>query len=115
MTNMIGICGLNCSDCPIFKATQNNDDNVRRKLAKKWASKESPLEPKDINCQGCLTDRKPKFKYIHLCEVRMCGLKNKVENCAHCSEYTCPELDQHLKQSGFAKAKAKLEAIRKNL
>ncbi len=33
MKKMIGFCGINCSECPAFLATQNDDDIERKKVA----------------------------------------------------------------------------------
>ena len=33
MKQMIAFCGLNCSECPMYIATQNDDDNARAEAA----------------------------------------------------------------------------------
>ncbi len=33
MKQMIAFCGLNCSECPMYIATQNDDDNARAESA----------------------------------------------------------------------------------
>ncbi|MBN2243467.1 MAG: DUF3795 domain-containing protein, partial [Acidobacteria bacterium] len=32
MEKMIAYCGLTCTDCDAFKATQNNDDKLRQEV-----------------------------------------------------------------------------------
>jgi hypothetical protein len=34
---MIACCGLNCSKCEAYIATQENDDTKRARVAKKWS------------------------------------------------------------------------------
>jgi hypothetical protein len=37
MKEMIAFCGLVCSDCPTYIATQTNDDEKRAKVARQWS------------------------------------------------------------------------------
>lgn len=39
MQPMIAYCGLVCSDCPTYLATQNDDDIAREKTAKYYSDK----------------------------------------------------------------------------
>jgi len=57
MEKMISFCGLCCTECPVFLATQKNDNNERKKVAKEW-SKLYNIEVKaeDVNCDGCLAE-----------------------------------------------------------
>ena len=34
--NMIAFCGLICTDCPAYLATQADDDSARKKVAEQW-------------------------------------------------------------------------------
>lgn len=91
---MIAYCGLICTDCPAFIATQQNDDNKRLKTAKAW-SKEfgAEIKPEDINCDGCLTNNGRLFKHCKVCEIRQCGQEKNIDNCGHCSDFACDKLD----------------------
>ena len=85
----ISLCGLDCSDCPCFLALQNDNEELRKKIAKKW-SKEygwKDLKPKDINCLGCLSLGELIFRHCKECGVRKCGLKKKINNCGECAKY----------------------------
>ncbi len=114
MNNIIAFCGINCSECPAFIATQKNDENERKKVAELWNKEfKANLEPKDINCLGCLTDTEQVFNYCKICEIRKCGKGKKVENCAHCVDYPCELLNKFLAQ--VPKAKNNLEEVRKTI
>ncbi len=113
MEKMIAFCGLICSDCPAFIATQKNDDEQRRKVAELWSMEEHPLKAKDINCDGCLTAKGRLIWFSKACDVRRCGFEKNVKNCAYCSEYPCVKLDKPHSQA--PEAKATLDEIRKNL
>lgn len=95
----IAICGLDCSSCAAFIATQNNNNKLREKTAKEWSERykskgldRPPLKPEDINCRGCLSEDGPAFLYCLQCEVRICGLEKKIKNCGECKEYRCDKL-----------------------
>ena len=104
MKKHIGICGLVCSDCAAFIATDKNDDQLRKKTAKEWNERyqktkrnRSPIKFEDINCRGCLSQG-PIYKYCLKCKVRKCGQKKNIKNCQECQNYKCDmliELQSH--------------------
>jgi hypothetical protein len=115
MERMIGICGLNCIDCPVHIATEKDDDYERKKIAEKWSSAEFPLTPEDINCEGCLVEEEKLSKFAKACEVRACGFEKNLENCAHCDEYPCEKLNNLWKMFDASEAKTTLDKIKKSL
>jgi hypothetical protein len=109
---MIAYCGISCSDCPTFIATQKNDDKMREETAKKWSEMfHADIKPDDINCDGCPTDSKKLFNYCGMCEIRKCAREKSVKNCAYCADYPCEKLAAFLKDA--PEAKAALDEIRK--
>lgn len=115
MKKMIAFCGLICTDCPTYIATQKNNDEERKKIAEQWSSDQYPLKPEDINCDGCLAVGKKLIKFCNMCEVRACGFERNIENCAHCSEYLCEKLNKLLEHIQAPEAKLTLEEIKKSL
>lgn len=115
MQKIIAICGLICNDCPAFIATQKNDEKKKKRIAELWSTDREILKPEDINCFGCLTEGKIKTKFCNICEVRQCGLKRNVKNCAYCETYPCEKLDKLLEHIQSPEAKETLEKIRKTL
>ncbi len=114
MEEMIGYCGIICSDCPVLIATQKDDDAERRRVAEiftKQYGKE--YKPEDINCDGCISDSPRIFSYCNVCEIRKCGIEKNVKNCAHCTEYPCGNLSQLF--SKYSKAKETLDEIKRGL
>jgi hypothetical protein len=111
---MIAYCGLTCTDCPAFKATQKNDDQARVQVAEMW-SKEFKvyLRPEDINCDGCLSDNGRRFNYCQVCEIRKCGQDKLVQNCAFCDDYACEKLTAFFAMGPGAKST--LDKIRESL
>jgi hypothetical protein len=109
---VIASCGLTCSECPAYIATQKNDDALRAETAKKWSEMfKADIKPADINCDGCPSDSPRLFSYCAVCEIRKCAREKKVATCASCPEYACEKLDKFLAQA--PEARAALEALRK--
>ncbi len=114
MDKIIAYCGLTCSSCPAFLATQENNDKKRKEVAKMWSEMfKSDIKPEDINCDGCLSEGERIFNHCKVCEIRKCGRKREVKNCAHCEDYTCEKLGKFFEMA--PEAKASLEEIRKSL
>lgn len=83
----ISYCGLNCETCEAYIATKNNDDDMRKEVAKKWSSLNNVDVTKEmINCEGCKRNgvKTPFCDYI--CEIRICAMNEKVFNCGECKE-----------------------------
>ena len=109
---MIAYCGIACSECPAYIATQKNDDKMRDETAKKWSEMfHADIKPADINCDGCPTDAERLFNYCAQCEIRKCAREKGMKNCAYCAEYPCEKLSAFLKN--VPEAKALLDEIRK--
>lgn len=108
---IIGTCGLVCSECPAYLATKNNDNELRIKTAEHWSKiYNADIKPDDINCEGC-REVGLKFNHCMECPVRLCGIKKKADTCAECSEYSCETLDKFLEY--IPQARIKLEELRK--
>jgi len=111
---MIAYCGLTCTDCPAFKATDKNDDGARAQVAEMWSREfKVDLKPADINCTGCQSKDVPVFNYCQVCEIRKCGQGKQVENCAYCDDYACEKLTAFFAMGPGAKGT--LDKIRESL
>ena len=107
---MIAYCGLTCTECPAFIATQNQDVQMATDTAAQW-SKEfgGTITVDDVWCDGCLVEGK-KCGHCSECKIRACAQKRQVENCAHCDDYACDTVNELL--NVVPPAKATLDAIR---
>ncbi|MEA1993567.1 MAG: DUF3795 domain-containing protein [Euryarchaeota archaeon] len=113
MEKIIAYCGLSCTDCPAYIATQENDDVKREETAKMWSEEFGhDISPEDINCKGCHQDG-VVFNYCTKCEIRKCGQEHGVKNCAYCDDYSCEKLRGFFKMA--PEAEKSLERIRKDL
>jgi hypothetical protein len=111
---MIAYCGITCTDCPAYIATQKNDDRLRNETAKKWSELfKASVKPEDINCDGCVADSQRLFNQVGVCKIRKCPRNKNFKNCAFCAEYPCPKLKELF--AFMPEAKATLEEIRKKI
>jgi hypothetical protein len=93
MPKKIAFCGLCCTECPTFIATQNDDDEARIKTAAMYAEKFGfNLKPEEINCDGCHSVNGNLISYCQTCAIRKCGLSRGVDNCTACDEQPCRRL-----------------------
>lgn len=114
MEEIIAYCGIVCSGCPAYIATQNDDDAKRRETAEIWSKNYNhDLKPEDINCDGCLTTTGRVIGYCNVCEVRKCGMERGVANCAYCEDYACDKLEKFFQM--VPENKTTLDEIRKEL
>ncbi len=114
MEKMIGYCGIVCTECKGYIATQKDDDNERKKVAEEWSKQFNvEIKPENINCDGCLSESGRLIGHCNVCEIRKCGQDKKVENCAYCNEYSCEKLNKI--HSMMPDAKTTLEKINNNL
>lgn len=114
MDKMTAFCGITCTECPAFLATQKDDDKERARVAEMWSKEfNTSLKPEDINCNGCLPEKGLLFNHCKVCEIRKCGLEMGVENCAYCDDYACEKLNKFFEMA--PDAKTTLEEIRESL
>ena len=87
MKDFIAYCGLDCENCQARQATINNDDNLRREVAKLWSElNQAEITPEMINCTGCRIEG-PKTPFCDaICPIRQCAKARNYETCADCKE-----------------------------
>jgi hypothetical protein len=125
MDRMVALCGVICTDCPAYIATQADDRDALEQVLVHWREESNApdITVEDIICDGCLTRDGRLNGYCQQCKVRSCAVVRDVTNCAYCAEYVCDELKRLLRicdrQEGFfgfaRKARATLHDIRAEL
>jgi len=114
MEQMVAYCGIVCTECPAYIATQNDDEELRKRTAERWAKEhQADIRPEDIICDGCLPGHTRYFSHCSECEIRACGIVRGVTNCAYCDDYGCEKLTGFF--SFVPGAKTNLEEIRAGL
>ena len=113
MEHNIGYCGLDCIQCKAFIATRDNNDEIRKKTAMEWSTKENQLKPDDIHCLGCHSDELI-FALCLECGIRNCAKKKGINTCAECDDYPCADkLQANWAHFPGSTAKDNLDSLRK--
>jgi len=113
LKEMVAYCGIVCTECPTYQATQKNDNQARVKIAEEWSKRyQHAFQPEDINCEGCLAAGRSQVAYCLICDIRKCGSQRKLVNCGYCSEYPCDKVNKL--HSAAPEARAKLDAVKNN-
>ena len=110
---MLGYCGLVCTNCGAYIATQKDDNKMRKKIAAEWTAKYNhPFKPEDINCDGCLPSTVKTIGHLNVCAIRKCGQAKGVENCGLCSDYSCDKTDEFFRM--VPDCKKTLDAVKQS-
>ncbi|MGN0807864.1 MAG: DUF3795 domain-containing protein [Candidatus Coproplasma sp.] len=92
MDELTACCGLDCSVCEARKATLNNDDELRRKVAQKWSELNGvTITAEMINCVGCRAEGVKTPFCESLCPIRRCVNDKGYSTCGDCKDMeACP-------------------------
>ena len=111
MDDMIGCCGLNCTKCGAYIATQADDDVKREEVAQEWTRQHGHhFTAEQINCDGCQGDGRAPDWTAKMCPIRKCCRNRGVETCAACSQYPCEQLEGMFEDG--SEARVNLDALR---
>ncbi len=110
---IIAYCGLSCSECDSYLATQARDMAALQQLAERFnRDYGSSLTAEDCLCDGCLGNGH-KIAYCAECKIRACASAMGIASCAHCVDYGCPTLASFLEHA--PQARETLERLRATL
>ena len=73
--------------CELFKATRENDVDLKKKVYETWEMKRQfgvDFDPDKIICYGCKPGNKPLKVGMAECEVRTCPIAHGLESCVQC-------------------------------
>jgi hypothetical protein len=95
MSTMIAYCGLVCTDCEAYIATQANDLQALERLTARAREQTGipELAATAVMCDGCLANSDRLCGYCFECAVRACGMERGVANCAFCDGYGCDKME----------------------
>ena len=96
--DIVSCCGMMCSECPVYIATQRDDETMRKYLAHEYSMGGAVFYPKDIVCHGCRTVSADHNKFGKGCEIRKCCKEKHVNPCAECKEFPCIKTEQYIPQ-----------------
>ncbi|MFZ5924078.1 MAG: DUF3795 domain-containing protein [Bacillota bacterium] len=108
--HMIAACGLDCSECDIFKAPA--DPKIMRRIIE-WFEKERGvrLREEDVRCDGCLGDRAKHWSPD--CWILKCSVDDRgLQHCSGCEEFPCVKLEEWATDNdGYKKALERLKSM----
>jgi hypothetical protein len=88
---IVAPCGISCTNCQAYLATQSNDMEKLQEVAERWSREDERYEAKDLLCDGCFSERLHTF--CAECEVRECAIQNGHAICSLCTLYPCDRLN----------------------
>jgi hypothetical protein len=107
---MIACCGLICTECPAYIATQDGDAEKIAAIAVLWSKQFNVNVTSDsVWCDGCIVEGR-KCAHCHECEIRACSLSKKLANCG-----LCGDLDSCEKIQGFFNLAPQAKAVIENI
>jgi hypothetical protein len=91
---MTAPCGIDCFNCPVFLAQDNED--LRMKIAKNMG-----IPPDEAVCRGCRSQKGtiPFLKMAEPCQVYRCISEKGIDFCYDCSEFPCDYLHPYADQA----------------
>jgi hypothetical protein len=105
----IAYCGINCMDCKARIATLNDDNELRKKVAKEWSELNGvEITPEMINCDGCRIDGVKTVYCESMCPIRKCAMEKGYKTCGYCDNMkTCENLSKITKNNKKARRNLK--------
>jgi hypothetical protein len=114
VSTAVAYCGLVCSECPTFLATQADDDAARARTAAMYAETFGfSLKPEEIDCDGCKCEGGTLIAYCRACVIRECCRSRGYDTCALCLDEPCASLTEF--HAFSPAAKAAFEALKAGL
>ena len=96
---IISYCGITCSECDAYLATQAKDTRELERVAAAWSEAyKTDIPAAAIMCDGCLATEGPLSSYCSECGIRACAIDRGVTSCAHCEDYGCDTLEGFVSQ-----------------
>ena len=109
---ILAACGLVCSDCDAYQATQAGDAAAIARIAGEWSNQfGAGIPPEAVWCDGCMTGGEHSCGHVSECEIRACVVEHGIDNCAPCADFGCQKLEGFLAMAPGARET--LAALRK--
>lgn len=108
---MIAYCGIDCSKCKSYIATQSGKSEALVKAAERLTRVyRSEVKPEYVICDGCKADKRHSFFCSNKCKMRKCCIEKNYNACIECHDFLCKELAFEL--TNTPEARDNLEKLR---
>ena len=109
---MIAYCGIDCSKCDSYLATQSGSDEELAKIADKLSKLyHAEVRPEYVVCDGCKEGARHSYFCSNMCAMRKCCVEKHYETCIECGDFPCADLQAELDH--VPDARSNLEKLRK--
>ena len=89
---LVAVCGLYCGACPMYLATQSNDEQKQKELLKRFSSGPMKLKLEDVLCDGCIGNGRVASFCLN-CAIRKCpNDKQNITLCSDCPDFPCSRI-----------------------
>lgn len=85
---LLAPCGLYCGVCSIYYADKHANNTLKQKLSKTYWCK-----PEEIECDGCLSDK--RYFFCETCQIRACVQQKGIIGCHECVEWPCERIENY--------------------
>ncbi|MBN1517152.1 DUF3795 domain-containing protein [Candidatus Sumerlaeota bacterium] len=90
---MIAYCGLDCSKCDGYLATQSGEQEKLQEVAEKWSKQFNvELKPEHVICDGCKANKRQCIHCATSCTIRKCCIEKELNSCIECDDFACEDL-----------------------
>ena len=112
---MIAFCGLDCTTCSAYLATQADDLAEKERVAERWREEtgEEEIDVDYVTCDGCRAFERRLGGHCLTCKIRACAIVRGIENCGHCPNYPCTDLNEVFHYA--PEARERLDEIKRSL
>lgn len=87
----VGCCGSNCFECETFRATIEDDRDLKHKILEDMRPVHPEIQEAEILCYGCKSDKRMITCETN-CPWKQCCEQHKINRCNECMEYPCKEV-----------------------
>lgn len=110
---LIAACGLICSECDAYRATQKGDADAIANVAAQWSEQYgSAIPPESVWCDGCMANGERLCGHGGECKIRSCVVERGLGTCAGCDDYACGLLQEFFAMAAESGARETLEQLR---
>lgn len=108
---LVAPCGLYCGACPMYLATQENNEKRLESLMQQFSAGKMQLKREDLLCDGCIGGGRVA-SFCRMCAMRSCAAgKSNITRCSDCPDVPCDKVTK-FNNDGMTHHSEVLENIR---
>jgi len=89
---LAAVCGLYCGACRIYRAWQDNNQELLEEIRQNMSSRGTTYNLEDLRCDGCLGVGN-LTPYCRECPIRLCpDNRPGITRCSDCPDFPCSRI-----------------------